>query len=98
MGPLGRLLIIGFAAGTIPEIKVNRLLLRNTSLIGAAWGEFVRHDPGMPQRMAKEIDRLYAAGALKPLVGAVYPLADGALALREVEERRAIGKIALKIR
>jgi NADPH2:quinone reductase len=94
----GRLLIIGFAAGTIPEIKVNRLLLRNTSLIGAAWGEMIRHDPMMPQRCAKEIDRLFAAGKINPVVGSTYPLERGAAALQEIEERRAIGKVVLKIR
>ena len=98
MGPGGRLLIIGFAAGTIPEVKVNRLLLRNTSLIGAAWGEWIRHDPMMPQRCAKEIDRLFAAGKINPVVGAEYPLTQGADALREIEERRAIGKIVLNVR
>ncbi len=98
MAPGGRLLIIGFAAGTIPEVKVNRLLLRNTSLIGAAWGEFIRHDPLMPQRCAKEIDRLFAAGKINPVVGTTYALADGTEALREIDERRAIGKIVLRIR
>jgi NADPH2:quinone reductase len=94
----GRLLVIGFAAGTIPEIKINRLLLRNTSLIGAAWGEWIRHDPQMPRRIATELDRLFADGKINPLVGTVYELADGAQALREIAERRAVGKIVLKIR
>jgi len=94
----GRLLVIGFAGGAIPEIKINRLLLRNTSLIGAAWGEMIRHDPMMPQRCAKEIDRLFADGKINPMVGATYPLERGADALREIEERRAIGKIALAVR
>lgn len=98
MAALGRLLIIGFAGGAIPEIKINRLLLRNTSLIGAAWGEMIRHDPLMPQRCAKEINRLFEAGKINPVVGSVYPLERGAEALREIEQRRAIGKIALRVR
>ena len=98
MARAGRLLIIGFAGGAIPEIKINRLLLRNTSLIGAAWGEWIRHDPTTPHRLAKEIARLYAAGFVRPIVESVYPLDRTADALREIEERRAIGKIVLKIR
>ena len=94
----GRLLVIGFAGGAIPEIKINRLLLRNTSLIGAAWGEWIRHDPGMPRRIGVELDRLFAAGKINPLVGKSFALADGAEALREIAERRAVGKIVLKIR
>lgn len=94
----GRLLVIGFAGGAIPEIKINRLLLRNTSLIGAAWGEWIRHDPGMPRRIGIELDRLFAAGKINPLVGKSFALADGADALREIAERRAVGKIVLKIR
>ena len=93
MARAGRLLIIGFAGGAIPEIKINRLLLRNTSLIGAAWGEWIRHDPATPHRLAKEIARLHAAGFVKPIVESVYPLERTADALREIEERRAIGKI-----
>jgi NADPH2:quinone reductase len=98
LAPGGRLLIIGFAAGTIPEIRVNRLLLRNTSLVGAAWAEWVRHDPLMPQRCAKEIEKLWQAGRINPVVESVYPLDQGADALREIAERRAIGKIVLKVR
>ncbi len=94
----GRLLVIGFAGGAIPEIKINRLLLRNTSLIGAAWGEWIRHDPAMPRRIGIELDRLFAAGKINPLVGKSFALADGAEALREIAERRAVGKIVLKIR
>lgn len=94
----GRLLVIGFAGGAIPEIKINRLLLKNTSLIGAAWGEWIRHDPSMPHRVGLELDRLFAAGKINPLVGKEFALADGAEALREIAERRAVGKIVLKIR
>jgi len=91
----GRLLVIGFAGGAIPEIKVNRLLLKNTSLVGAAWGEYVRHDPTMAQEIAVELAKLWQAGAIKPLVGSRYPLERAADALREIEGRRATGKVVL---
>jgi NADPH2:quinone reductase len=93
----GRLLVIGFTGG-IPEMKTNRLLLRNTSLIGVAWGEYIRHDPAMPRRVGASLDALYTAGKLKPLVGVTFPLDRAADALREIESRRAIGKIVLQVR
>lgn len=98
LAPLGRLLVIGFAGGTIPEVKVNRLLLKNSSVVGVAWGEFIRHDPEMPQRVAKSLAELWAAGKISPHVGATFPLERAADALRELEERRAIGKVVLAVR
>lgn len=94
----GRLLVIGFAGGTIPEVKVNRLLLRNSAVVGVAWAEFIRHDPAMPQRVAAALAELWDAGKIDPLVGATYPLEQAADALAEIEGRRAIGKIVLTIR
>ena len=98
LGPLGRLLVVGFAGGTIPEVKVNRLLLRNSAVVGVAWGEFIRRDPAMPQRVGKALAALWDAGELNPLVGATFPLEQAADALREIEGRRAIGKVVLLIR
>lgn len=94
----GRLLVVGFAGGAIPEVKVNRLLLRNTSVVGVAWGEGVRHFPDMPQRIGKALSELFEQGKIKPLVGATFPLERVSDALREIEERRATGKIALIVR
>jgi NADPH2:quinone reductase len=94
----GRLLVIGFAGGEIPQVKVNRLLLRNTSVVGAAWAEYLRHDPAMPHRVARALAALFDAGKLDPLVGASFPLDRAADALREIEGRRAIGKIVLEVR
>jgi NADPH2:quinone reductase len=94
----GRLLVIGFAGGAIPEVKVNRLLLRNTSVVGVAWGEYVRTDPDMPQRVGRALDELWAAGRLHPVVGSTYPLERAADALRDIESRRAVGKVVLTLR
>ncbi len=98
LGTGGRLLVIGFAGGKIPEVKVNRLLLRNSSVVGVAWGEFIRQDPTMPQRVAAALEELWTAGGISPAVGATFPLEQAADALREIEGRRAIGKIVLSIR
>lgn len=98
LAPLGRVLVIGFAAGTIPEVKVNRLLLRNTSVIGVAWGEFVRVDPTMPRTIAAELAKLHAEGHIRPPIGGVYPMERCGDALRALEDRRATGKLVLTIR
>ena len=97
LGSGGRLLVVGFAAGTIPEVKVNRLLLRNSAVIGVAWAEFIRHDMEMPARVAESLNELWDAGKINPLVGAEFPLERAAQALREIDERRAVGKIVLTV-
>ena len=94
----GRLLVIGFAAGSIPEVKVNRLLLKNASVVGVAWGEYARVNPEMPQRVGQALVELWVAGKLHPVVGATYPLERAADALREIESRRAVGKVVLTVR
>jgi NADPH2:quinone reductase len=98
LGVGGRLLVVGFAGGSIPEVKVNRLLLKNSSVVGVAWGEYVRHDHEMPQRVGRALAGLWSAGKLHPLVGATFPLERAADALREIESRRATGKIVLTVR
>jgi NADPH2:quinone reductase len=94
----GRLLVVGFAAGSIPEVKVNRLLLKNSSVVGVAWGEYVRHDREMPQRIGRALAGLWTERKINPLVGATFPLERAADALREIESRRATGKIVLLVR
>ena len=96
--PEGRLVVVGFAGGSIPEVKVNRLLLRNIGVLGAAWREFLETDPGFVAEAAAALNGLVADGRLNPLVGATYPLEDGAAALRDLAERRAVGKLVLTVR
>ncbi|GEL23723.1 NADPH:quinone oxidoreductase [Pseudonocardia sulfidoxydans NBRC 16205] len=95
--PGGRILVIGFASGSIPQIAGNRLLLRNIEVVGGAWGHFIPHDPGMPRRVGAALDTMLASGVVRPLVEAVYPLADGAAALRDMEARRTRGKSVLVV-
>ncbi|HEY8173566.1 MAG TPA: NADPH:quinone oxidoreductase family protein [Dehalococcoidia bacterium] len=98
LAPLGRVLVIGFTGGAIPEVKVNRLLLRNTAVIGVAWGEYVRVDPTMPRTIAASLAELHTAGHIRPPIGGVYTMDQCADALRALEERRATGKLVLKVR
>jgi NADPH:quinone reductase len=94
----GRLVVVGFAAGTIPEIKVNRLLLRNVSIVGAAWGEAVAGDPALTSQLHAELLPLIRSGAVKPPVGAVLPLEQGADAYRLLDNREAVGKVVVRVR
>ncbi|MBJ8338854.1 NADPH:quinone oxidoreductase family protein [Antrihabitans sp. YC3-6] len=94
--PEGRLVVIGFAGGSIPTVKINRVLFRNISIVGAAWGEFLRHDLGAVREVHDSLTRLVAAG-LRPVVQATYPLADAAQALLDLEEGRVLGKAVLEI-
>lgn len=98
LAPEGRLLVLGFAAGSIPEIAVNRLLLRNVDIVGVNWGGMAVPDPGAFSAAGAEIAALAEEGRLDPVIGARYPLADGAQALRDLEARRAVGKLVLEVR
>jgi NADPH2:quinone reductase len=93
----GRLVVVGFAAGTIPEVRVNRLLLRNVSVVGAAWGEAMAQDPTLPGRIHDELLPMIESGAVKPPIGAVVDLEDGVEAFRLLDERRAVGKVVVRI-
>jgi NADPH2:quinone reductase len=93
----GRVVVVGFTEGSIPEVKVNRLLLRNTEVIGAGWGAFVMPKPDVVREIAEEIDNLIESGAVKPLVGARFPLEQGAEAMRLIDQRRATGKVVLDL-
>jgi NADPH2:quinone reductase len=95
--PEGRLITVGFTSGTIPSAAANRLLLRNASVVGAAWRELLDVDPGLFADTAERLASLLDDG-LRPLVGATFDLADGATALRLVEERAVAGKIVLTTR
>ncbi|NED62494.1 zinc-binding dehydrogenase, partial [Streptomyces sp. SID10244] len=62
VAPDGRYVVIGFAAGGIPTVKLNRVLFRNISVVGAAWGEYVRTHPGVPEMLHDELAEMIAAG------------------------------------
>jgi len=97
LAPLGRLLVIGFTAGAIPEVKVNRLLLNNVSVVGVGWGAYWMGAGGIGfvREQWDALLPLLAAGALDPVLGGSYPLAQVGAALTEVDERRATGKLLL---
>ena len=98
LAPEGRLLVIGFTAGQIPEVKVNRLLLGNLSVVGVGWGAFWQHRPDYLRSQWEALLPLLERGLLDPPIGSRHPLDDVAGALAEIDERRARGKVTLTIR
>jgi NADPH2:quinone reductase len=91
----GRLLVIGFASGVIPTLQVNRVLLKNISIVGLHWGAYRQHQPEkIPEAMAA-LFAMYERGEVTPVVSSTYPLAEAAQALEEIASRRSIGKVVL---
>src|SRR3954464_15416264 len=97
LGEDGRVVVVGFTGGSIPEVKVNRLLLNNTEVIGAGWGAYVMAKPELNQEIGVEIEALIASGHVRPLVGARFPLERGSEALELIDGRGATGKVVLEV-
>jgi NADPH:quinone reductase len=91
----GRYLVIGFAAGDIPKIPLNLALLKGFSIVGVFWGSFTRKEPKASAENLAELMTWLAAGKLKPLIGAIYPLARAADALNDLMNRKVKGKAVL---
>lgn len=91
----GRLLVIGFASGRIPEAPANYLLVKNTSVIGVHWGAYTDKDPGVVVGSLQKLFSWYAEGALKPHVSETFALSDGAAAFEALLSRRTTGKVVL---
>jgi NADPH2:quinone reductase len=94
--PEGRLVVVGFTSGEIPEIRVNRLLLRNVDVCGCSFDVLAADGAGFADPMAR-LSELVETGALRPIVGSVHPLSEGPAALRELDQRSATGKVVLTI-
>lgn len=94
----GRVLVIGFAAGDIPRVPINLILLKSCSVVGVFYGAWTARRPDETAANFGEILDFYRQGRIKPLVGAEYPLEEYAAALRCLMERRAIGKVVVTVR
>ncbi|GAB3220112.1 NADPH:quinone oxidoreductase family protein [Mycolicibacterium hippocampi] len=95
MATEGRLLVIGFAAGGIPTVKVNRLLLRNVSVVGVGWGEFVNRTPGAQAQVGAALATL-VDGGLRPPAPVRFPLSEGVAALQDFAGGKINGKLVLE--
>jgi NADPH2:quinone reductase len=91
----GRFLVIGFAAGDIPRIPLNLTLLRGCSVVGVFWGSFVGREPERHRANVTELVEWWRQGRLRPHTSGIYPLERAGDALRELAERRAMGKVVV---
>jgi NADPH:quinone reductase len=98
LAPEGRLLVLGFTGGEIPTVKVNRLLLTNTSVLGVASAEFWSDEPDYPVGQWRDLVPLIESGAIDPPIGPLFALEDAAAAIRELDERRAAGRVLIRTR
>lgn len=92
----GRLLVIGFASGRIPEVKLNRVLLKNVSLVGLHWGAHAVHEPARIGETFDVLFALLAEGRIRPVVYRTYPLAELPAALAALGSRQSWGKVIVQ--
>ncbi|MBU2953923.1 NADPH:quinone oxidoreductase family protein [Marinobacter sp. F3R08] len=93
----GRHLIIGFAAGDIPKVPANLTLLKGCSVVGVFWGSFTQREPEASAQNMLELMKLYGEGKIDPKISEVFEFGDYAKALGSLTERRATGKVVLKV-
>jgi NADPH2:quinone reductase len=94
----GRAVVVGFTGGSIPEVKVNRLLLNNLEVIGAGWGAYAMSKPNLHREIDAALRPMIDAGIVRPIIGARFPLEQASEALKLIDERGATGKVVLDVR
>ncbi len=94
----GRMLVIGFASGTIPSLPANLPLLKGAAVIGVFWGSFAQRQPRDNVDNFQQLFTWYAQGKLKPLVSQTFALEDTAQAINTLGARKAMGKLVIKVR
>lgn len=94
---MGRILVIGFASGTIPEAPMNLPLLKGCSIVGVFWGDFARRSPAQNRANFDVLLDWVGSGRIDPHVSATFPLEDAPAALAMLENRSATGKIILTV-
>jgi NADPH2:quinone reductase len=98
LGSQGRLLVVGFTAGSIPQVRVNRLLLNNIDVRGVGWGAYAMTRPGFMRAQWDALLPMIESGVVDPPVGTTYPLEQVSYALTDMEQRRVLGKTVLTLR
>lgn len=93
----GRYLVVGFASGEIPKVPANLTLLKGCAVVGVFWGQFRRVEPGLDADNFRRLFELHAAGKIRPLISATYPLERAREALHALAERRVTGKVVLTV-
>jgi NADPH2:quinone reductase len=92
----GRLVVVGFTSGRIPSAPANHVLVKNYSVVGLHWGLYRKHDPAVMGTVHEELCRLFADGAIDPLIGQVLPLDAAPQAMAAIADRGTVGKVVLK--
>jgi NADPH:quinone reductase len=93
----GRHLVIGFAAGEIPRVPLNLALLKGMAIVGVYWGAFAAKEPERSRQNFAELSTMVDSGRITPRVSEVYPLEAFTEAFAAIEERRALGKVVLRV-
>ncbi|MBK9442119.1 MAG: NADPH:quinone oxidoreductase family protein [Comamonadaceae bacterium] len=93
----GRILIIGFAGGVVPQIPANHLLVKNVDVIGVNWPAYAQLNPKVMTESFQTLIQWYLASAIKPHVSAIYPLEQAVDALNQVLTRKSTGKVVIKM-
>ena len=91
----GRHLVVGFAAGDIPAIKINLALVKGASIVGVFWGDFARREPAANAAMMQELAGWYAQGRIKPLIDRTMPMSELKAAYARLGSREVMGKLVL---
>ncbi|MDZ7714403.1 MAG: NADPH:quinone oxidoreductase family protein [Rhodovibrio sp.] len=94
----GRIVVIGFASGTVPQPKANHLLVKNVSVMGLYWGSYRARAPELMRRQFEDLFAWFGSGYLHPRVSRSYPLGQAVQALSDLKSRKATGKLVLQVR
>ncbi|AUZ61809.1 Quinone oxidoreductase [Pseudomonas sp. XWY-1] len=94
----GRLLVVGFASGSIPQLAANLVLLKGAAVLGVFWGAFAQRQPEDNAANFRQLFAWHAEGKLKPLVSQTYPLAEAGAAIEKLGQRQAVGKLVVLAR
>ncbi|WP_138379662.1 NADPH:quinone oxidoreductase family protein [Luteithermobacter gelatinilyticus] len=95
MAPEGRMMIIGFASGDVPQVPANHLLVKNIELIGFYWGAYKEFKHQVLLDSATDLFRWYAEGKIKPHISKTFPLEQAVEAIRSLKERKSSGKVVV---
>ena len=95
LGPGGRFLVVGFASGEIPSFPANLTLLKRCSVIGVNWGGHIAQNPGTVKEVISKLIDWVLEGRIKPREGQVFKLEDAPIAMQQILERKAIGKVVV---
>jgi NADPH2:quinone reductase len=94
----GRLLVVGFASGTIPQLPANLVLLKGAAVLGVFWGAFAQRQPEENAANFRQLFAWHAQGEVQPRVSQTYPLAEAGAAIERLGQRQAVGKLVVLAR